>query len=122
MDISPGMRASVSAAVTTADTALALGSGDVAVLGTPRVVALVEAAAVAVLKDRLDPGTTSVGTRIDLDHLDPTPVGGEVTATAVVEQVAGRRITFAVEASSGAHTVARGSHVRVVVDRDSFPA
>ena len=120
MDISPGMRASVSIEVTTADTALALGSGDVAVLGTPRLVALVESAAVAVLQDQLEAGTTSVGTRIDLNHLAPTPVGVEVTATAVVQHVEGRRISFAVEASDGGHTVARGSHVRVIVDRDRF--
>ena len=93
------MRGEVRLRVTDADTARALGSGSVDVLGTPRVVALVEEAACRALDGRLDEGSTSVGMRVRIDHLLPTPVGGEVVAEAVLERVEGRRLTFTVSAS-----------------------
>lgn len=118
--VTPGLAEAVSIVVGDDDTAIALGSGDVAVLATPRIVALVEAAAVATLAGRL-PGTyTSVGTRVALDHLAPSPVGVTVTATATVSGVDGRRVTFAVEAHMGATVIARGEHVRAVVRRAGF--
>ena len=70
--------------VADSDTARALGSGDVAVLGTPRVVALVEQAAVEALQGALPAGTTTVGMRVQLDHLRPTAVGVTVVAYAVL--------------------------------------
>ena len=83
-------------AVTDGDTAIALGSGSVAVLGTPRVVALVEEASVKALEGRLEAGTTSVGMRVQLDHLAPTAVGHKVRAEATLKEIEGRRLTFAV--------------------------
>ena len=73
--LEPGLEGSVGMTVGPADLASALGSGDVAVLGTPRLVALAEAATVAALAGVLDPGRTSVGTRVDLRHLAPTVEG-----------------------------------------------
>jgi predicted thioesterase len=116
-----GAAASVSIVVGNEDTATAFGSGDVEVLATPRVVALVEEAAVAAIADHLDPATTSVGIRIDLRHIAPSPVGSEVSAVAEVTAVQGRKITFAVAASMGGDVVATGSHDRVIVIRDDFP-
>jgi predicted thioesterase len=116
-----GATETVTIEVTDRDTAIALGSGDVAVLATPRLVALVEAAAVAAVRPHLAPGTTTVGTHIALDHLAPSPVGATVSATAHLAAVAGRRLTFAVEARMGATLVASGSHVRAIVERSRFP-
>lgn len=118
--ISEGTTASVSLAVTQQDTAMALGSGDVAVLGTPRVVALCEEAAVAALAGSLPDGATSVGTNISIDHLVATAVGASVTARATVTVVDGNRIAFAVELRDGGELAARGIHTRFVVDRKRF--
>ena len=122
MAIRPGLRAVVETTVGVADTATALGSGEVDVLGTPRVVALVEAATVAAVAGRLGPGSTTVGSRVELDHLAPTPVGAVVRAEAVLAEVTGRRLRFTVTLSQDGRVVARGLVVRVVVDRGRFGA
>lgn len=108
------------AVVAEADTAIALGSGDVPVLATPRLVAWLEAAAVAALDEHLPSDATSVGTRIELEHLAPSPLGAEVCATAEVIEAAGSRILFRVEAHQGTKCIARGHHQRVVVNRKRF--
>jgi fluoroacetyl-CoA thioesterase len=102
------------------DTATALGSGDVDVLGTPRVVALAEQASVAALDGHLANGSTSVGTRVELDHRAPTAVGGTVEAEAHLVAVDGRHLAFRVVVREGASTVAEGRVERVVVDRARF--
>ena len=107
--------------VTAEDTALAFGSGDVEVLATPRIVALVEEAAVSAVRDLLKPDATSVGIRVDLRHLAPSRVGATVTATATVVADQGRKLTFAVEATSDGQVVATGKHDRVIVARADFP-
>src|SRR5256885_1040469 len=116
----PGLAAEVVAPVTEADTAIALGSGDVPVLATPRVVALCEEAAIRAIESALDPGTTSVGMRIQLDHVAPTAVGHKVRAEATLERVEGRRLTFAVSMRDERGLVAAGKVTRVVVDVDRF--
>jgi fluoroacetyl-CoA thioesterase len=122
MPIEPGLEGSVTLTVGDADSAIAMGSGDVAVLATPRVVALMEAAAVAAIEAALPRGFTSVGSRIEVDHLAPTAIGGDVVAHAVVTGIEGRSVGFDVTVDEGESTVARGSHVRVVVERDRFVA
>ncbi len=120
MPLEPGLAADVAVAVTDDDTALALGSGDVPVLGTPRVVALVEEASVKALENRLDPGTTSVGMRVQLDHLAPTAVGHKVRAEATLKEIEGRRLVFAVAVHDERGLVAAGKVTRVIVDIDRF--
>jgi fluoroacetyl-CoA thioesterase len=120
MELSEGASAQVSLEVDEADTAAALGSGDVPVLGTPRVVALVEEAAVAAVAPALESGQTTVGTRVELDHLTATPVGRTVVARARLAEVAGRRLTFEVSLHDGEVVAARGRVDRVVVDRQRF--
>lgn len=120
MKLSIGLRGDAKLVVTEADTARALGSGTVDVLGTPRVVALVEEATCAALADVLEPGTTSVGMRVQVDHLQPSPVGAEVVAEAVLERIEGRRLTFTVSASDRGGLVAAGKVTRVVVDLERF--
>jgi fluoroacetyl-CoA thioesterase len=120
--IRPGLQATVEETVTEEMTAERLGSGDVPVLGTPALLALVEAAAVAAVADSLEPGTTSVGTRVELDHLAPTSNGVRVTATAGLREVDGKRLHFSFEVTDPAGPVARGTHDRVVVEREAFVA
>jgi predicted thioesterase len=118
--LEPGLAAEITVAVCDGDTALALGSGDVAVLGTPRIVALVEEAALRAIEARLDPGTTSVGTRVQLDHLHPTAVGRKVRAEARLERVEGRRLIFAVAVHDDRGLVAAGKISRVIVETERF--
>src|SRR5215813_7303878 len=101
MDLPVGLTARVELTVTDADTAQAVGSGDVPVLGTPRVLALVEAATVGATAHRLPPGATTVGTRVELEHRVPTAVGRTVTAEATLAKAAGRRLTFEVSVREG---------------------
>ncbi len=116
------MSAELDFAVGDDDTAIALGSGDVAVLATPRLLAWCEAATVRAVASGLEPGTTTVGMRVQMDHLAPTPVGGAVRTAAELEKVEGRRLTFAVTAHDDGQLVADGRITRVVVDVDRFLA
>jgi fluoroacetyl-CoA thioesterase len=102
------------------DTAVALRSGDVEVLGTPRVVALAEEASVQAVRSELAEGTTTVGYRVQFDHLTPTGIGGEVRAEAVLETIESRRLTFRVTVSDSRGLVAAGKVTRVIVDRARF--
>lgn len=117
-----GARARVELTVTDADTAQALGSGDVPVLGTPRVLALAEAATVLATATRLPPGATTVGTRVELDHRTASAVGRTVAAEARLAKVDGRRLVFEVVVRDGTEVVAEGRVERVLVDRHRFVA
>jgi fluoroacetyl-CoA thioesterase len=120
--LEPGLQATVEETVTDEMTAERLGSGDVPVLGTPALLAIIEAAAVAAVADHLDDGDTTVGSAVELEHVAPTPVGMRVEATAALREVDGRRLRFAFEVTDPAGPVARGSHHRVIVDRQRFLA
>jgi predicted thioesterase len=120
MEIVIGTAGSAYLIVGEADTASALGSGDVPVLGTPRIIALLEQAAVAAVAADLADGTTSVGTHITVDHVAASFVGARVEATAEVVEVDGRSVVFRLSAQDGDRTIATGSHMRVIVDRSRF--
>lgn len=120
-----GSTASLTRTVTEDDTAIALGSGDVPVLATPRLLAWLEAATVEALTDLPD-HLTSVGVHASLGHLRGTPVGSVVTCTAVVVEVDGRGVCCEVEAYDDTDvpppTIGRGQVRRAVVDRERFLA
>src|ERR1700759_556872 len=123
MELTAGRRAEVTIATGPEDTAAALGSGDVPVLGTPRLLALAEAATVRAAAGVLAPGQTSGGTSVRLEHTAASPVGMRVTVTAELTARDGRRLTFAVEAVDAQGTMAGlGTIERVVVDRATFLA
>jgi fluoroacetyl-CoA thioesterase len=122
MPLQPGLSARVELTVTDADTAQALGSGDVPVLGTPRLVALAEAATVAATAAQLERGTTTVGTRVEFDHTAASAVGRRVTVLAVLSKLDGRRLFFDIVVRDGTEQVAEGRIERVVVDRQRFLA
>ena len=108
--------------VTEANTALALGSGSVPVFATPALIALLEEAAVNVLKPVLEAGKTSVGTRIDISHVAATPIGMVVRAEARLAAIDGRRLIFDVVAHDEVELIAEGVHERVMVDEQRFLA
>jgi predicted thioesterase len=110
----------VALVVEESDTAAAIGSGDVPVLATPRVVAMAEQACMLALDGELPDGQTSVGYEVQLAHLSPTPVGAKVTAVATLENIEGRRLTFRVSVNDARGLVAAGRVTRVVVVRDRF--
>lgn len=108
--------------VTEADTAIALGTGDVPVLSTSRLIALIEAAAVAALDGALPDDMTSVGVSLSIDHIAPSGVGATVRASAVLEAIDDAALEFVIEAADGETLVAVGGHTRVIVERDRFLA
>lgn len=121
--VTMGDRGVVVAVVADDDTALALGSGRLPVLGTPRLLAWCEAATCRALEGRLPLGSSSVGTSVVLEHLAPSGVGAQVTVVCLVAAVDGRRIRFEVEATDAVGVVVgRGTVQRVVVDDARFLA
>ena len=115
-----GMRGVATMVVQDVDTAVAMGTGEVHVLSSPRIIALCEHAACSALSGHLEPGSTTVGMRVQLDHLHPTGVGGAIEAEAVLDKIEGRRLTFTVSASDDKGLVAAGKVTRVLVDVDRF--
>ena len=124
MEISLGQSASVVRHVAETDTAQALGSGDMAVLSTPILLAWLEAATVAVCGASEE--QTTVGTRVAVDHLRPSAVGAEITCTATAAEIDGRMVTFKVEARQRHNDqdvlIGRGIITRAVVARERFLA
>jgi fluoroacetyl-CoA thioesterase len=131
MPLVVGLNASVRAVVSDADTAAELGSGDVPVLGTPRLLALAEAATVAAVEAELGPSETTVGTSVTLEHRRASPVGSSLVVQAELTEVDGRRLVFSFIARQeepppppGEHqpVLGAGTIERIVVSRDRFLA
>ena len=122
MPVEIGMRGRAVAVVTEEDTAQAQGSGLVPVFSTPRMIALMEQAAVNAVQSFLLPGRTTVGTRLDVTHDAATPIGMKVWAEAEVTAVEGRRLTFAVSAFDEAGEIGGGIHERFIIKTDKFLA
>ena len=104
------------------NTAIALGSGDMPVLATPAMMALMENAAMLAVAPALEEGDTTVGGHIESSHLRPTPVGAEVSATATLEKVDGRKLYFKIIAHQGDVVIGEGTHLRFIVNREKFLA
>jgi len=113
--ITPGLTGSTETTVTPDKTAPFVGSGRIAVLATPVMINLFEAAALAAIEHLLPEGHQSLGTHLDVKHIAATPVGLRVIATAEVLRVEGRTITFRVEARDEREPIGGGRHERVVV-------
>ena len=106
--------------VTKAVTATSMGSGDLPVLATPAMMALMENSAMLAVAPHLPEGSTTVGGYISASHIKPTSVGETVTATATVTKVDGKKIEFEVKAHCGDILLGEGSHLRFIVDREKF--
>ena len=101
-------------------TAIRVCSGDMPVLATPAMMALMENAAMLAVAHHLPEGCTTVGGHISSSHLKPSKLGDTVTATATVIRVEGKKIEFKVEAHCGDTLLGEGTHLRFVVDREKF--
>ena len=106
--------------VTDSVTAIAMGSGDMPVLATPAMMALMENAAMLAIAETLPEGCTSVGGYIESSHLRPSKIGDKITAIAEVTKVEGKKIEFKVAAYSGDTLLGEGTHLRFIVDKERF--
>ena len=115
-----GLKHSTVMTVTEGNTADSIGSGDMAVLATPAMVALMENAAMLAVALKLEEGETTVGSMISTSHLKPSKVGATILAEAELTAVEGRKLTFAVKAFDGETLIGEGEHVRFIVNREKF--
>ena len=120
MALEPGLNARVSAIVDQTMTADSQGTQGVKGLATPVMVRLMENAAVKAVAPDIAADLTTVGTRLDITHLAPTPVGMRVEARATLLEVEGRVLVFAVSAEDEAGIIGKGTHQRVIVRRQGF--
>lgn len=118
--VKPGLKGDAELTVGAEHTASSVGSGAIHVLGTPVMINLMEAAALAAAEHLLPAGHQSLGIHLDVSHIAATPVGMKVRATAEVTAVDGNRIHFRVEAHDEADLIGEGMHERVVVDVARF--
>lgn len=118
--IEVGLKHSSELTVTDAVTAIAVGSGDMPVLATPMLMALMENAAMLAVKDKLPKGCTTVGGHIESSHLKPSMIGDVVRAEAEVTEVEGKKIGFRVSVYSGDTLLGKGTHLRFIVEREKF--
>jgi predicted thioesterase len=117
-----GKSATATTTVTEHNTAKALVSGSVEVFSTPMMIALMEQAACQCLADGLEDGQTSVGTAVSVEHTAASPIGMEITATAVIEGIEGRKIAFEVTARDNKGEIGHGTHERFIVVTEGFMA
>ena len=120
MEITVGMKGTVSTTVEREDTAREVGSGDLLVYATPCMVALMEGAACEAIADALSDSQTTVGTALNIEHTSASPVGMDIRAEAEVTEVSGKVITFAVTAYDEAGPIGAGTHKRVIVNSQKF--
>jgi predicted thioesterase len=121
METLVGLHVEIERVVAADDTAEALGSGDVAVLATPRLIAWLEAATMTALDGRLSADLTTVGASVELRHRAPSLIGEVVILRARLVRHEGQSVEFAVEAdSAGGERLAQGSVTRVIVERARF--
>ncbi len=106
--------------VTDAVTAIAMGSGDMPVLATPAMMALMENAAMLAIAETLPEGCTSVGGNIESSHLRPSKIGDKIAAIAEVTKVDGKKVEFRVAAYSDETLLGEGTHLRFVVNKERF--
>lgn len=122
MEIKVGIKGKAKAVVTVNNTAQTVGSGSLPVFATPAMTALMEKASCAALNGCLQDGSTTVGTKIDIEHISATPIGMEVTAESTVIAVDGRKVSFEVMAFDEAGLIGKGVHERFIVDAEKFTA
>ena len=106
--------------VTEADTAAHMGSGSLPVLATPALVAMMEHAACNALADTLEPGLTTVGTRMDVSHDAASPLGMRCWAEATLTETNGRMYTFSIQAFDEAGPIGKATHPRASVKSERF--
>jgi len=116
----PGLTGKLEMAVREEDLAGRLGDAKINVLSTPRLIQLLEAATIEAIKGFLSPDQISLGTRVKILHLAPTPLGMRVTAHAVLKEVDSRRLLFEIDAYDEIEKIAEGEHERIIVSEEWF--
>lgn len=117
-----GIRGTQTVTVNESNTAMTMGSGTLDVFATPALIALMEETCWRSVADRLDAGCGTVGTRLEIGHTAPTPVGMEVTCESTLSEVDGRRLVFEVTARDAKGVVGEGKHERFVIQSEKFQA
>lgn len=102
------------------NTALAMGSGDLAVFATPAMIALMENAAMKTVASFLPEDSTTVGGGIEASHLAPSPVGATIRAVAVLTGIEKRKLFFSIEVFQGDKLIGKATHIRFIVNRETF--
>ena len=118
--ITAGLSANSTTVVAPENTAAVMGSGDLPVFATPAMVALMENAAMKAVAEQLPDGQTTVGAAMHVAHSKPSGLSAEITATAVLSEVDGRKLVFRVEARDADGLIGEGKHIRYIVDRARF--
>lgn len=118
--ISEGMKAILTDKVSAENTAVTIGSGSLLVYGTPAMIATIERTAVALLDGNLDEGMTTVGTRLDINHVSATPVGMKVTCECTLVKIDRKKLVFDVEVRDEKGVIGNGTHERFIVASQPF--
>ena len=115
-----GITGSLERTVRDEDTASTIGSGSLAVLATPIMIAAAEQACADLVQPLLDEGMSTVGTRLDIRHLAPTPVGMKYRVDCELSAVNGRVLSFNVVINDEKERVGEGTHERVIINEERF--
>lgn len=115
-----GLSYTATTTVSSTNTALTLGSGDMEVFATPAMIALMEHAAMKAVSPHLPDGSSTVGTLMNSTHIAASGIGKEIKATATLTGIEGRKLIFQVEAFDGEKLIGSGTHERFIVDRERF--
>ena len=121
-NITVGAKNFVDAIVTESDTAIFMKSGSLKVLATPKLICFVEEAAATLAEKFLPAEYTSVGTKINVNHTAPSPIGAKVHVEVELVEVDGRKLIFKVSASDDVGKILDGMHERFIVNREKFQA
>ncbi len=106
--------------VTEANTAIAIGSGDMNVFATPAMAALMENAALKAVAESLSEDSTTVGAKLNINHLKPSAPGETISATAILTEIDGRKLTFTLKAEDSHGLIGEGTHIRYIVEKNKF--
>ena len=115
-----GIKGTKTEMVTNENTAAYLGSGDLQVYGTPAMIALMESAALESVQPNLEPDTTTVGVRLEVEHLAPSPLGMKISCESTLIEIDRRMLTFEISVLDEKGEIGRGIHKRFVVQKDTF--
>lgn len=119
-EITIGLTNEKSVAVTIENTAVSMGSGTLRVFATPAMIALCEGCCAEAVEDLLGEGMTSVGTKVDIEHLAASPIGASILCKSKIVAVDGRRLDFEVEVYDNVGLIGKGKHTRFIVDTEKF--
>ncbi|MBQ9763102.1 MAG: thioesterase family protein [Phascolarctobacterium sp.] len=119
-NLQAGLNGTATTIVSDKNTAQTMRSGSLPVFATPAMCALMEEAACAALVGCLEPGMGSVGVSLNITHNAPTALNSEVTATAQLTSIEGRKLTFAVVAKDEHGVIGKGTHERFIIDNEKF--